>query len=352
MILVVNAGSSNVKFAVFTVDTLVEKYRSQVASIEQVFTWLQENKQFKITAAGHRIVHGGSKYTKPTVISTRVIQDLTQLIPLAPLHQPYNLMPIEKIAQEYPNVQQIACFDTAFHATQTEIAKAFALPRSLSAEGIIRYGFHGLSYEYIASVLEEKIGSIANSKVIVAHLGNGASMCAMLNKLSVATTMGFSALDGLMMGTRCGSIDPGVLLYLLAEKQYTKEQLAELLYKQSGLLGVSNISNDVRALLMSAENTAKEAIELFCYKAAQEFAKLTVSIQGCDALIFTGGIGENAAAIRNNICARLAYYGIKIDSDKNKLNSTLINARDSKIITAIIPTYEEYMLAQHVKNFL
>ncbi len=352
MILVVNAGSSNVKFAIFTADTLLEKHRTQVDSIQQVFTWLAENPQFKITAAGHRIVHGGNKYTKPMIISESVITELKKLIPLAPLHQPYNILAIEKLAAEYPSIPQVVCFDTAFHATQEPIAKIFAIPKELTTEGIIRYGFHGLSYEYIASILTKKIGPIAQQKVIVAHLGNGASMCAMLNLRSVATSMSFSALDGLMMGSRCGSIDPGVLLYLLQEKKYTTEQLVDLLYKKSGLLGVSNISNDVRILLASQENSAQEAIELFCYKAAQEFAKLTVSSGGCDALVFTGGIGENAAPIRGKICSNLVYWGIKIEQDANIANATLISSNDSKIKVAVVPTYEEYMIAQHVKNFL
>lgn len=328
MILVINAGSSNIKFAVYELDKLQQLFRKQVATLKDLYNWLHTQKDFVITAVGHRIVHGGKKFFAPVMLNKQIIAELREFIPLAPLHQPHNLAAVEFFLDHFPQLPQIACFDTAFHRTQIELAKEFAIPAELTQAGVIRYGFHGLSYEYIASVLEAKIGQVARKKIIVAHLGNGASMCAMENLRSVATTMSFSALDGLMMGTRSGNIDPGVLLYLLQEKQYSNTELSELLYHQCGLFGVSGISNDVSVLLASANTSAQHALELFCFRAAQEFCKLLAPLKGCDALIFTGGIGENAAPIREKICGWLEWLG--------------------KIIVAVVPTDEEYIIAKHV----
>jgi acetate kinase len=274
------------------------------------------------------------------------------LIPFAPYHQPQNLEAIKIIKKIYPKMAQVACFDTTFHLTQEKLATLFAISRSLTDEGVVRYGFHGISYEYIASVITQHIGDIGNKRVIVAHLGNGASMCAMHQRKSVAISMGLTPLDGLMMGTRCGRIDPGVLLYLLQEKHYTAKQLEHLLYKESGLLGVSGISNDVRELLSSEEANAKEAIDLFCYRAALEFGSLSAALKGCDAFIFTAGIGEHAPMIRKKICEQLSWLGIKIDNEANKKNSVIISEEGCSIIVSVIPTNEEYMIAKHTRTLV
>lgn len=353
MILVVNAGSSNTKFAIYETESLKEITRSQVNNVKEVFAWLQERKaDYTITSIGHRIVHGGSEFFAPVLLTETVILALKKLIPLAPLHQPHNLAAIEFFREEYPDLPQIGCFDTAFHRTQSRLAQQFAIPDTLTNEGIIRYGFHGLSYEYIASVLEKQIGTRAKGRVVVAHLGNGASMCAMQALRSVATTMGFSALDGLMMGSRCGSIDPGVLLYLLQEKKYDAEKLVKFLYYECGLLGVSNISNDMKKLIDSQEKSAQNAIDLFCYKAATELGKLLVNLGGCDAIIFTGGIGERAALVREKICAWLKWLGVKIDLASNNVNAHTISTEDSMVIVGVIPTDEEFIIAKHVKNLV
>lgn len=351
MILVINSGSSNVKYAVYDIFNLAIIYKGKVETLEQVFSWLELNQnEYPITIVGHRIVHGGLEFFEPLLLTAEVIKKLKKLIPLAPLHQPHNIAAIEFLMRKYPNIKQVGCFDTAFHRTQDKLAKLFAIPNYLANDGVIRYGFHGLSYEYIASVLESKIGPLANRKVIVAHLGNGASMCGMFNGHSIATSMGFSALDGLMMGTRAGSIDPGVLLYLLQEKKYSVEQLSDLLYNKCGLLGVSEISNDIQILMSSSSKSAADAIDLFCYIAATEFGKLLIQLQGCDALIFTGGIGENASLIRNKICTWLGWYGIQIDTSANNDNHTIISADASNVLVAAIPTNEEYIIAMHTKN--
>lgn len=353
MILVINAGSSNVKFALYEQSSLQQLYRSQVDTMQDVYTWLQANQtKYRITGIGHRVVHGGSMYSAPMLLSTQVIQQLKQYISLAPLHQPHNIAAIEFLMLQYPGITQIACFDTAFHTTQSALAKEFAIPAELTKAGVIRYGFHGLSYEYIASVLEERIGPSANTKVIVAHLGNGSSMCAMQELKSVATTMGFSALEGLMMGTRCGSIDPGVLLYLLQGQKFTVDNLTEFLYNKCGLAGVSNISNDMRELLSSADPKAKHAIDLYCYRAVVEFGKLLTVLQGCKALVFTGGIGENAGLVRAKICEQLAWLGVELDLVANSRNQKMINSKSSKLIISVIPTDEELIIAQHVKKLL
>jgi acetate kinase len=352
MILTINAGSSNIKFALFEKSNMTLIHSDQVATIQEVLAWLKQNPNYIPEAVGHRIVHGGEEFFEPVLLTQDILQQLTKLIPLAPLHQPHNLNATEIIAASYPEIPQVGCFDTAFHVTQQKLAKLFAIPESLTNSGIIRYGFHGLSYEYIANVMEETIGALANKKVIVAHLGNGSSMCAMRNKSSVATSMGFSALDGLMMGSRCGSIDPGVLLYLLQEKNYSTDTLAELLYYKSGLLGVSGLSNDVRDLLANPEPRSQTAIDLYCYKAACEFGALMTANSGCDALIFTAGIGEHAAAIRDKICSWLKCFDIYIDSQANANNAKIISEVKSNIKVAVIPTDEEFVIGQHTRDVL
>lgn len=376
-ILVFNAGSSSLKFALFDRESLEQEFYGQVDSlhaspslmvydvdgdevydldgfdsgftsaIKQVLEWCEE-EEFSIDAVGHRIVHGGKEYSKPVTITGDVLDNLKALIPLAPLHQPYNVEVIEAFAALHPDIPQIACFDTAFHRTQVDEAAQFALPASYTDEGMIRYGFHGLSYEYIASVLPRKLGKEqAQGKVVVAHLGNGASMCAMQAGVSKATTMGFTPLDGLMMGTRAGNIDPGLLLHLQTEKNMDLPAIAGLLYHQSGLLGVSGESSDMRQLLKSSSPEAKKAIAMFCYRAASQLLSLLPAVGGLDALVFTGGIGEHASPVRASICKHLAWMGLSLDSNANAKSKTIINDSSSKIKVLVLPTNEAQMIAQH-----
>jgi acetate kinase len=379
VILVINSGSSSIKFSLLTCQqelnllyhgviesifeapslTIFNADHAQIvkqaisskgheAGLQTFFNWFEQfSNSMILKAVGHRVVHGGMYFSHATLMTDEAMKKIARLIPLAPLHQPHNLEAIKIIKNIYPKLPQVACFDTTFHRTQEKLATLFALPKSLTDEGVIRYGFHGISYEYIASVITQHIGDIGNQRVIVAHLGNGASMCAMYQCKSVATSMGLTALDGLMMGTRCGRIDPGVLLYLLQEKHYSAKLLENLLYNESGLLGVSGISYDVRELLSNSDPRANEAIELFCYRAALEVGYLSAALQGCDAVIFTAGIGENSAVIRKKICERLTWLGIKINDQANKNNSTIISENDSNIVVSVIPTNEEYMIAKH-----
>lgn len=309
LIITCNAGSTNTKLAIFDAKTLVCSEKIQTKSEAETLEWLTNFASHDIRAIGHRVVHGGLEFVKPTLITAEVIAKLKELIALAPLHQPAAIRLIEKIQNIYPDLPQIACFDTAFHSSIEGIERLIPLPEKYRAEGIIRYGFHGLSYQYIASVLPEKIGELANGKVVVAHLGGGSSMCAMKNLQSVATTMGFSTLDGLMMGTRCGSLDAGVVLHLLQEKNMSVEEVSTLLYKNSGLLGVSGISAEMRDLLASDKPQAKQAVELYCYLAAKQLASLLPALGGIDALVFTGGIGENAEIVRSKIVEHLSWLG-------------------------------------------
>jgi acetate kinase len=274
--------------------------------IAQLLPWLAaENGGTPLLAVGDRVVHGDKTLTEPTLISPSVLRQLDRLIPLAPLHQPHSFAAIRPVATWQPDIPQIACFDTSFHRSQNRLAQLFALPRALSDEGVIRYGFHGLSYEYIASVLPEYLGAAAGSRVTVAHLGNGASMCTMHDGKNAATSMGFTALDDLMMGRRCVALDPGVVLDLMQEKGLSADEVGNLLYKQSGLLGVSGISNDMQVLQDSSDPHAREAIDLFCYRAASSLADLVPSSGGLDALVFTAGIGENSAMVRRLICVNV-----------------------------------------------
>ncbi|MDB2415215.1 acetate kinase [Rickettsiales bacterium] len=304
IIITCNAGSTNTKLAAFDAETLERKGHSTSYHAAETSEWLcSVGSLGTVTAIGHRVVHGGFEFTQPTRITPDVLDKLKSYIPLAPLHQPAAIKMIEEAQKLYPDVPHIACFDTAFHHTMLDIQRRFALPQKFYDEGVVRYGFHGLSYQHIAETMPE------HERVVVAHLGGGASACAMKNRQSVASTMGFSTLDGLMMGTRCGAIDAGVLLYLLQEKNMTAEQLSNLLYHESGLKGVSEISGNMQELLANKAPAAKQSVELFCSMAAKEIAGLIPALGGLDALIFTGGIGENAAPVRDNITALLRWAG-------------------------------------------
>ncbi|MBS3934692.1 MAG: acetate/propionate family kinase, partial [Sulfuritalea sp.] len=307
----------------------------------------------RIVAVGHRVVHGGESYSQPIRIDDAHFSRLKDFIPLAPLHQPHNLAGIEALRAALPGVPQIACFDTAFHRSQPSIAQLFALPRRITAQGVRRYGFHGLSYEYIAAVLPQHLDAgRANGRVIVAHLGNGASMCGMVGRKSQASTMGFTAVEGLMMGTRTGALDPGVLLYLMDYDGMDAQALTHLLYKESGLLGVSGISSDMRVLLASDQPEAKEAVDLFCYRIVREIGSLAAALGGLDALVFTGGIGEHAAPVRAMVCKPLGWLGLDFDVAANAGGAECISTPASRVAALVLPTNEEWMLARHTAGLL
>lgn len=376
-IVTLNSGSSSLKFSVFDANDLSLNFYGQVSNITKnpsltiknsdnrevfcrkdfesghdiatklLYDWIQSNIQ-NIIAVGHRIVHGGRNFSKAVKITPKILDELKALIPLAPLHQPSSISIIEIFSKLYPKIPQIACFDTSFHSTQLETQRHFALPKKYQEEGIISYGFHGLSYEYITSVLPEYSPRKANDRVIVAHLGNGASACAIKNSKSQATTMSFTPLDGLMMASRSGSIDPGVILYLLEEKNMSAKEISNLLYQESGLKGVSGFSSDMHELLQSTKIEAKKAVELFCYKAAKQISSLIPAINGLDVLVFTAGIGENSPEIRKNICDHLSWLGLKLDEKDNKNNQNKISAKDSKIEIYVIKTNEEKIIAKQV----
>lgn len=335
--LVLNAGSSTLKYALYDYEggELQRGKFEHDGSIDNFchgLTQLLDGLgQITVKAVGHRVVHGGSEYGAPVLLDTRHIEALRRLASLAPLHQPHNLAGIDAVTRLLPAVPQVACFDTAFHHDQPAVAQCLGLTRELHEAGIRRYGFHGLSYEYIAGQLPAVLGERANGRVIVAHLGSGASLCAMRERRSVATTMGFSTLDGLLMATRCGNLDPGVLLYLMQERGMTTKAISELLYQRSGLLGISGLSGDMRTLLASDTSEAQEAIELFCYRVCRETGSLIAALGGLDALVFTGGIGEHAHEIRTRICAGLSWLG-----------------PDVSILT--LATDEERMIEQHVRH--
>ena len=383
-ILVLNAGSSSIKFSVFPgggrpsrqdlvcegecegighrvhfwakdgagaslVDQTLADQTTYEAALAALLGWLSSRfPDQELVAAAHRVVHGGTRYAAPVLIDASVMAELRRLIPLAPLHQPHHLAAIEAIAKLHPSLPQIACFDTAFHHGEPAVATTFALPRTLTEEGVRRYGFHGLPYEYIASVLPEVIGSAAaEGRVVVAHLGSGASMCAMRGRKSVATTMGFTALDGLPMSRRCGVLDPGVVLYLIQQKGMTAAQVSDLLYQQSGLLGVSGFSDDMRTLLASDRASAKEAVALFVYRIGRELGSLAAALGGIDALVFTAGIGERSAEIRRRVCQDAAWLGIELDSDVNAAGGPRITRAQSRASAWMIPTDEDLMIARH-----
>lgn len=298
-------------------------------------------------AMGHRVVHGGMRFSGPVLIDPDILAALAEFEPLAPLHQPHNLVTIREVARLQPHLPQVACFDTAFHRSQAEIAQAFALPRALSEAGIRRYGFHGLSYEFIASQLPALDAGLAEACVVVAHLGNGASLCAMQGGRSVASTMGFTALDGLMMGTRAGNLDPGVLIYLMDAKGMDARELERMLYRESGLLGVSGISSDMRSLRTSDDPRAMEATALFSYRIIREIGSMAAALGGIDALVFTGGIGENDAATRREVAAGCAWLGLALDEDRNRAGRGRISAEGSAVSAWVVPTDEEAMIARH-----
>ena len=318
------------------------------AALEFLVRWLHEHEAgWRIRGIGHRVVHGAEDYSLPVRLNADTVARLKEFAPLAPLHQPHNIAGIEAMTQALPGVPQAACFDTAFHRSQPAVAQRFALPREITAAGVLRYGFHGLSYEYIAGVLPTHLGAAADGRVIVAHLGNGASLCALKHRRSVATTMGFTTLDGLVMGTRAGNIDPGILLYLMDNRGMDSKALTRLLYKESGLLGVSGISQDMRELLSSDRPEAEEAVEIFCYRIQREIGSLAAALGGLDALVFTGGIGEHAASVRERICRGSAWLGIDLDPAANAAGTAVISTPESRTRVLVLATNEEWMIARH-----
>jgi acetate kinase len=324
------------------------------AALSLLLDWLRQREAgWRICGVGHRVVHGAQKFSQPMVLDPTIVDVLRGFIPLAPLHQPHNLAGIDAMTAAMSGIPQIACFDTAFHRSQPEIAQLFALPRAITAQGVRRYGFHGLSYEYIAEVLPQHLDARrARGRVIVAHLGNGASMCAMKDLKSQASTMGFTAVDGLMMGSRTGNLDPGVLLYLMDYQKMDVKALTRLLYKESGLLGVSGISQDMRVLLDSPAPEAREAVDLFCYRVVREIGSLTAALGGLDALVFTGGIGEHGAPVRAMVCAQLGWLGLRLNPAANDANASKISAADSQIDVCVIPTNEEWIIARHTADLI
>lgn len=388
-ILVINAGSSSIKYSVFAQSNgaLTLTIRGQIDGIgsaphfiaedahgtrlaehswpsdaplghealfEYLLNWLSdEHGDGGVAAAGHRVVHGANKYSTPVRITEAVLADLEHYTPLAPLHQPHNLAPIRALAKLHKELPQVACFDTAFHRSNLWVAQQFGLPRWLTEEGVKRYGFHGLSYEYIARALPQVDERLAEGRVVVAHLGNGASLCGLHGGRSLATSMGFTALDGLMMGTRTGNLDPGVVLYLLQAKHLSAKEIEALLYKQSGLLGVSGISNDMRVLEAQADHPhAREAIELFVYRIVREIGALATTLGGLDGLVFTAGIGEHSTLVRGRVCEQLAWLGLSFDPVANREHGPRISAADSTVSVWVIPTDEERMIALHTRELL
>jgi acetate kinase len=387
-ILVVNAGSSSVKFQLFRVDgdgRLVRQLKGQMDGIgvrprlratgiandtlaDRVYpidaiadvpaammvtgTWLREELGVAPLAVGHRVVHGGPNYNRPVLVDHNVVSQLERLTPLAPLHQPHNLAPIKSILANFPALPQVACFDTAFHRDHDDLADYYAIPYQLHAEGVRRYGFHGLSYEYIARQLPKVAPEVAAGRVIVAHLGSGASMCALRDGHSVESTLGFTALDGLPMGTRPGQLDPGVVLYLMAAKGMSASRLQDFLYRECGLKGLSGVSNDMRELQSSSDPRATFAVAYFVYRIGLYAGMLAAALQGLDAFVFTAGIGENAAAIRARVAEKLAWLGVAVDPNENATHGLKISGPDSRIPVYVIPTDEERMIAEHTLSLL
>ena len=317
-------------------------------AFQQIARWMEDFMgERRLMAVGHRVAHGGERYREPAIIDQDVLRELDRLVPLVPLHQPHNLAAIRAVARSNPELPQVACFDTAFHRGRPAVSERLGLPYELQEEGVRRYGFHGISYEYIVSRLQQLAPSQADGKLVVAHLGSGSSMCAIREGKSVETTMSFSSLDGLPMGTRCGSLDPGVLLYLMRRDRLGVEALEELLYKRSGLLGISGVSNDMRALRASDDPRAADAIDYFVYRIGQELGALTASLGGLDALVFTAGVGENDPALREQVCRDAAWLGMEIDERANDNGSLKISVGDSVPAVWAIPTDEESMIAMH-----
>ena len=387
-IVVVNAGSSSLKFSLFLVQgaDLALEVRGLIeglttaprfvardaaghpvaertwaggtsldhdAAVAHMQTFLGERLAGdRLIGVGHRVVHGGPGYAEPIRVDRGVLADLGRLVPLAPLHQPHNLSPIVALLDRSPDLPQVACFDTAFHRTNPDLAQRFALPEDLHDAGVRRYGFHGLSYEYIASALPRVDARAAAGRTVVLHLGNGASMCAMEAGRSVASTMSFTPVDGLPMGTRCGSVDPGVLLYLMDERRMDARAIEQLIYHESGLLGVSGISSDMRALLTSADPRARLAIDLYVYRIRRELGSLAAALDGLDAIVFTAGIGENAVSIRERVCRDAAWLGIGLDAAANAAGGPRISAADSRTSAWVIPTDEELMIGRHTRRLV
>lgn len=317
-------------------------------ALEALAVWLRSMYGGgRVLGVGHRVVHGGARYTGPVIVTGQVLAELHGLIPLAPLHQPHNLAAIEAVSERLPGTPQVACFDTSFHRTQSTLAELIALPDEICQAGVRRYGFHGLSYEYIATALPRMAADIARARVIVAHLGNGASLCALRDGKSVDTSLGFTALDGLCMGTRPGGVDPGVILYLFQNLKLSAPEVETILYKKSGLLAISGVSSDMRDLLASSEAKARLAVDYFVYRAAKEIGALAAVLGGIDGLVFTAGIGENSAEIRRRICESSAWLGIKLDAEANARNALRISVAESRVSVWVIPTNEELMIARH-----
>ena len=388
VVLVLNAGSSSLKFALFrpssdaawpiatrgvvegigtsprmsardAAGTLMRtpppgaSVRDAATALEHVIGWLRATFQGAgLAGIGHRVVHGGPRYAAPVVVTPEVLVELRALVPFAPLHQPYNLAPIEAAAQRLPDVPQVACFDTGFHRTLPEVARVVPLPREACRDGVQRYGFHGLSYEYIASLLPQLAPQIARGRVVVAHLGSGASLCALRGGESIDCTFGFTALDGLCMGTRPGAVDPGVILYLFQGLKLSVPEVETLLYRKSGLLGISGVSNDMRDLLGSDEPSARLAVDYFVYRVRKEVGALAAVLGGLDALVFTAGIGENSPVIRRRICEACAWLGIDLDEEANTANASRISRPTSAVSAWMIPTNEELMIARHTGRLL
>ena len=385
---VLNSGSSSIKYTIFVIDgdELRPSIRGQIESIfssphfvakdaggrmvtekfwdagetlnhrqatEFLLGFLRnELDGMQLIGIGHRVAHGGLKYTLPVRLDSKVVDDLETLIPLAPLHQPYNLQPIRLGFERRPDLFQVGCFDTQFHSTCPEVAQVIPLPAGLRESGVRGYGFHGLSYEYIASALPHFDLRAAEGKTVALHLGNGASMCALRARQSVATTMGFSALDGLPMGTRCGALDPGVILYLIQSVGMDAPQIEKLLYKESGLLGLSGISSDMRVLLESSDPRAQLAVDFFIYRIGRELGSLAAALGGLDAIVFTGGIGENARGVRERVCRDAAWLGIELDQAANASRGPRISTTSSRISAWVIPTNEELTIARHTQRLL
>lgn len=387
-IAVLNAGSSSLKFSLFSTSAdglalvargqaeglytsprFVAKDRSgrviaerawgdgvtlgHEGALDYLMVFLRDQlADYRLVGVGHRVVHGGPEYTKPVRVDAAVVSVLEKYIPLAPLHQPHNLAPIRFLLERSPQLPQVACFDTAFHRSQPPVAQAYALPKSITARGVIRYGFHGLSYEYIAGAFPAYDAHASAGKVVVLHLGNGASMCAVADGRSVATTMGFTALDGVPMGTRCGNLDPGVVLYMMNELKMDVRAIEEMLYLQSGLLGVSGVSSDMRTLLASSEPDAGKAIDLFVYWIGRELGSLASALGGLDAIVFTAGIGENSVVIRERVCRDAAWLGVELDASANDRVERRISTNSSRVSAWVIPTDEELMIARHTVGLL
>jgi acetate kinase len=327
--------------------------RDGASALDALSAWLRSRYGgARVLGVGHRVVHGGAKYAAPTLVTPEVLADLRALVPLAPLHQPYNLAAIEAVAARLPGVPQVACFDTSFHRGQPAVADVVPLPREICRDGVQRYGFHGLSYEYIASKLPEVAPELARGRAIVAHLGSGASLCAMKNGRSVDNSLGFTALDGLCMGTRPGAVDPGVILYLFQNLRLSAKEVETILYKKSGLLGISGISNDMRDLLGSAEPAARLAVDYFVYRAAKEIGALAAVLGGIDGVVFTAGIGENSAEIRKRICEASAWLGIELDDGANEKKGPRISRVGSRVSAWVVPTNEELIIARHTGMLL